>query len=127
MQEESKTKQELEDRRNIRKVSLLQVSKDDHQLIENRKSEIDRIVMQDLAYFKEEHSEESASSYYSNESYENKETEEGKEILELSSIDSYFLEFEWRLMEDDNFHVLIHCALTELMIPKNETINCKLY
>ena len=48
--------------------------------MKTRKSEIDRIVMEDLVHFKEEHSEESASSYYSNEYSENKETEE--EILE---------------------------------------------
>ena len=38
-----------------------------------RKSEIYRIVLEDLVHFKEEHSQESASSYYSNESSENKE------------------------------------------------------
>ena len=42
MQEESKTKQKLEDRRYIRKVSLLPVSKAEHQLIKTTKSEIDR-------------------------------------------------------------------------------------
>ena len=56
MLEESKTEQELEDRRLIRKVSLLPVSKADDQLIETRKSEIDRIDLQDLVHFKEEHS-----------------------------------------------------------------------
>ena len=90
MQKESKTKQKLEDRRSIRKASLLPVSKANHQLIETRKSEIDRIVLEDLVHFKEEHSEESASSYYSNESYENKETEEEKGILEPSLINSSF-------------------------------------
>ena len=90
MQEESKSKQELEDRRRIRKVSLLPVSQVDDQLIETTKSEIDRIVLEDLVHFKEEHSEESASSNYSNESSENKETEEEKEILEPSLINSSF-------------------------------------
>ena len=37
MQEQSKTKQELEDRRSIRKVNLLPVSKVDDQLIKTRK------------------------------------------------------------------------------------------
>ena len=46
--------------------------------------------MEDLVHFKEEHSEESASSYYSNESSENKEAEEENEILELSPINSSF-------------------------------------
>ena len=64
MQEESKTKQELEDRSSIRKASLLPVSKVDHQLIKTRKSEMDRIVLEDLVHSKEEHNEESASSYY---------------------------------------------------------------
>ena len=59
-------------------------------MIETRKLEIDRIVLKDLVHFKEEHSEESASSYYSNESSENKETEEKKGICEHSSINSYF-------------------------------------
>ena len=90
MQEESKTKQELEDSRSIRKVSLLPVSKADDQLVETRKSEIDRILLEDLVHFKEEHSEESASSYYSDESSKNKETEEEKGILEPSSINSSF-------------------------------------
>ena len=58
-------------------------------MIETRKSEIDRIVLEDLVHFKEQHSEESTSSYYSNESFENKETEE-KEILDPSSINSSF-------------------------------------
>ena len=43
-----------------------------------------------MVHFKEEHSEESASRYYSNESSENKDTEEEKEILEPSSINSSF-------------------------------------
>ena len=62
MQEESKAKQELEDRRSIRKVSLLPASKADDQYIETRKSEIDRILLKDLVQFKEEHTEKSASS-----------------------------------------------------------------
>ena len=41
-----------------------------------------------MIHFKEEHSEESASSYYSNEFSENKEKEEVKGILEPSSINS---------------------------------------
>ena len=59
-------------------------------MIETRKSEIDRIVLEDLVHFKEEHTEKSASNYYSNESYENKETEEEKEILESFSTNSTF-------------------------------------
>ena len=59
-------------------------------MVETIKSEIDRIVLQDLVHFKEEHSEESATSYYSNESSENKEAEEEKEILEPSLINSSF-------------------------------------
>ena len=43
-----------------------------------------------MVHFKEEHSDESASRYYSNESSENKDTEEEKEILEPSSINSSF-------------------------------------
>ena len=43
-----------------------------------------------MVHFKEEHSEESVSSYYSNESSENKETEEEKDILKPSSINSSF-------------------------------------
>ena len=46
--------------------------------------------MEDLIHFKEEHSQESAPSFYSNESSENKEIEEKKEILELSPINSSF-------------------------------------
>ena len=78
MQEESKKKQELKDRSSIKRASLLPVSRVDHQLIETRKWEIYKIVMDDLIYFREEHSQESASSYYSNESSENKEAEEEK-------------------------------------------------
>ena len=62
MQEENKTKQELEDSRSIRKVSLFPVSKADHQLIETTKSKIDRIVLEDLVDFKEQHREELASN-----------------------------------------------------------------
>ena len=80
MQEEYKIKQELEDRSRIRKASLLPVSKVDHQLIKTKKSEIDRIVVENLAHYKKEHSKELASSYYSNESSENKKIEEEKEI-----------------------------------------------
>ena len=59
-------------------------------MIETRKSEAYRIVLEDLVHFKEEHIEKSASNYYSNESYENKETEEEKDILKPSSINSSF-------------------------------------
>ena len=54
MQEESKAKQEFENRRNIRKVSLLPISKVDYLLIKTKKSEIDRIVLEDLVHFKKE-------------------------------------------------------------------------
>ena len=101
-------KQELEDRSSIRKVSLLPDSKVDDQLVETRKSEIDRIALEDLVHFKEEHSEESATSYYSNESFENKETEEEKEIFELSSINSSFKRI--RMKTDGN--LLFSCLDT---------------
>ena len=55
MQEQSKIKQKLEDRNSIRKASLLKVSLADDQLIKTRKSEIDRIVLEDLVHFKEEY------------------------------------------------------------------------
>ena len=56
MQEERNKKQELEDRRSNRKANLLPVSKADDQLIKTRKSEIDRIVLEDLVHFKKEYS-----------------------------------------------------------------------
>ena len=59
-------------------------------MIESRKSEIDKIVLENLVHFKEEHSKESAASDYSNESSENEETEEEKGILEPYSINSSF-------------------------------------
>ena len=54
-----RTKQELEDRSSMRKLSVLSVSKADSQLIKATKYEIERIVQQDLVHFKEEHSEQS--------------------------------------------------------------------
>ena len=58
-----------------------------------------------MIHFNEEHSEESASNYYSNESSENKETEEEKGILEPSSINSSFKRIQMKMMEADYFHV----------------------
>ena len=52
MQEESITKQELEDRTSIRKVSLISVSKDYNKLIKTSKSEIDKFFLEYLAHFK---------------------------------------------------------------------------
>ena len=72
--------------------------------------------MEDLIHFKEEHSEVSASIYYSNESSENKVTEEEKEILEPFSINSSFKRIRIKADEADYFHVSIHFALTELMV-----------
>ena len=42
--------------------------------------EIDRIVLEGLVHFKEENNEESASSYYLNESSESKEIKEKRDL-----------------------------------------------
>ena len=77
-------------------------------MIETRKSEIDRIFLEDLVHFKEEHSEESASSNLSNESFENTETKKKKEILESSSLNNSFNRI--RIKTDENW--LFSCLNT---------------
>ena len=62
MLEESKVKNELEDKSMTRKVSLLPVSNVDDQLIKTRKSNIYRIVLENSVHFEEEHSEELESN-----------------------------------------------------------------
>ena len=60
-----------------------------------------KIVLEDFVHFKEEHSEESTSSNYSNESSENKITEEEKEFLEPTLINNSFKnsnEGRWKII-----------------------------